>query len=359
MNPPPFHMKVHTMLKSLLAFSLLCISGSLVRAHDAKEEMAQAAKTFLAALTDEQKARTKFDFNAPFTDAEVAQPASPPADERRNWHYVPRPRHGLPIKEMTTEQRLLAHGLLSTGLSHRGYTKAVGIMSLESVLAELENNPKKRDPEMYYFSIFGTPGKEPWGWRVEGHHLSLNFTIADGSPVMTPSFFGTNPGEVKQGPRAGTRVLEAEEELGRALVKSLDEAQRKKAVILEKAPQEILNVPGRNDSKPEGIPWADLTEPQRETLTKLIREYLFRHRPDVAETEFAKVMEKTGTLHFAWAGGLERGEPHYYRVQGGTFVLEYDNVQNGANHVHSVWRDFDHDFGADALAEHYKAAHGK
>jgi hypothetical protein len=345
------------MFKSLFAFSLLFVSVPIAKAHDAKQEMAQAAMAFLSALTEDQKARAKFDFDAPFTDAEVAQPASPPADERRNWHYVPRPRNGLPIKEMTTEQRLLAHGLLSTGLSHRGYTKAVGIMSLESVLAVLENNPKKRDPEMYYFSIFGTPGKEPWGWRVEGHHLSLNFTIAAGATVMTPTFFGTNPGEVKQGPRAGTRVLEAEEELGRALVKSLDEAQRKKAVIMEQAPKEILNVPGRNDSKPEGIPWADLTEPQREILTKLVREYLFRHRPDVAETEFAKVMEKTGTLYFAWAGGLDRGEPHYYRVQGGGFVLEYDNVQNGANHVHSVWRDFDRDFGADVLREHYKAAH--
>ena len=341
------------------ALVLLCVSALLARAHDAKAQMEQAASAFLAALTDDQKARAKFGFDAPFAAETIAKPGLPPTDERRNWHYVPRPRSGLAIKEMTAEQRLLAHGLLSTGLSHRGYTKAVGIMSLESVLAVLENNPKRRDSELYYFSIFGTPGKEPWGWRVEGHHLSLNFTLTTGEPVMTPCFFGTNPGEVKEGPRAGTRVLEAEEELGRALVKSLDEAQRKKAVILEKAPQEILNVPGRNDSKPEGIPWSGLTEAQRETLTKLVREYLFRHRMDVATEQFAKAMEKNNTLHFAWAGGLERGEPHYYRVQGGGFVLEYDNVQNGANHVHSVWRDFDHDFGADALAEHYKAAHGK
>jgi hypothetical protein len=345
------------MSRSILAFTMLCVSATLAWSHDAAEEMALAAKNFISSLGDEQKARAIFDFDAPFKEETVAKPGLPPPDERRNWHYVPRPRSGLPIKDMTTEQRLLTHGLLATGLSHRGYNKAVGIMSLESVLAALENNPKKRDPEMYFFSIFGTPGKEPWAWRVEGHHLSLNFTIAAGVPVMTPSFFGTNPGEVKTGPRAGTWVLEAEEELGRALVKSLDESQLKKAVILGKAPLEILNVPGRNDSKPEGIPWTGLTEPQREILTKLIREYLFRHRPDVAETEFVKVMEKTGTLHFAWAGGLERGEPHYYRVQGGAFVLEYDNVQNGANHVHSVWRDFDRDFGADVLAEHYKAAH--
>lgn len=321
--------------------------------------MTLAAKSFLSALGDEQKARATFDFDAPFDEATLAQPSLPPKDERSNWHFVPRPRRGLPIKDMTTEQRLLAHGLLATGLSHRGYGKAVGIMSLESVLAALENNPQRRDPELYFFSIFGTPGKEPWAWRVEGHHLSLNHTIAAGEIVMTPGFFGTNPGEVKQGPRAGTRLLEAEEELGRALVKSLDETQRKQAVILETAPKEILNVPGRNDSKPEGIPWTGLTEPQREILAKLVREYLFRHRADVAAEEFAKVMAKSGTLHFAWAGGLERGQPHYYRVQGGTFVLEYDNVQNGANHVHSVWRDFDRDFGADILAEHYKSAHGK
>jgi hypothetical protein len=337
---------------------LLCVSAPLALAHEAKVEMEQAAKTFLSALTDEQQSRARFGFDAPCGQETIAQPGLPPPDERRNWHYVPRPRRGLPMREMTAEQRLLAHGLLATGLSHRGHNKAVGIMSLEGVLAALENNPKKRDPELYFFSIFGTPGREPWGWRVEGHHLSLNFTLAAGEPVMTPSFFGTNPGEVKEGPRAGTRLLEAEEDLGRALVKSLDEPQRGKAVILEKAPLEILNVPGRNDSKPEGIPWSALSEAQREILTKLVREYLFRHREDIAGVEFAKIMEKTGTLHFAWAGGLERGQPHYYRVQGGGFVLEYDNVQNGANHVHSIWRDFDHDFGADVLAEHYKAAHG-
>ena len=321
--------------------------------------MTQAAKEFLASLTSEQKTQAAFDFDAPFDEKTTAQPGLPPPDERRNWHYVPRPRSGLSFKEMTPEQRLLAHGLLAAGLSHRGYTKAMGIMSLESVLAELENNPKRRDAELYFFSIFGTPGKEPWAWRVEGHHLSLNFTVAGGEIIMTPGFFGANPAEVMKGPRAGTRVLGAEEELGRALVKSLNDGQRKKAIILEKAPQEIINVPGRNDTKPEGIPWAELTDEQRAILTKLVSEYLFRYRPDIATFEFDKLKKQSSTLHFAWAGGLERGEPHYYRVQGGSFVLEYDNVQNGANHTHSVWRDFDRDFGADVLAEHYKSSHAK
>jgi hypothetical protein len=356
----------HTSLLLVLLLSFV----TLARAHDAPREMEQAAVNLLRSLTTEQKSRALFDFHAPYDPAKAphippsssVQNALPPVDERHNWHFIPRPRAGLPIKDMTTEQRLLAHGLLASGLSHRGYAKAVGIMSLESVLAALENNPTRRDPEIYYFSIFGKPDHAPWGWRVEGHHLSLNFTIAskDAPPVMTPSFFGTNPAEVKSGPRSGTRILAQEEDLALTLVRSLDETQRKQAVIMEHAPKDILNVPGRNDTKPEGIPWADLSETQRGWLSRLIREYLFRHRPDVAETEFSRISQSADALHFAWAGEREQGKPHYYRVQGGSFVLEYDNVQNGANHVHSVWRDFDRDFGNDVLADHYKQhAHGK
>jgi hypothetical protein len=337
------------MCRSILLLILALAQAPLSRAHDASAEMAAAATAFLSALSDEQKGKATFDFAG---------------KDRTDWHFIPRARKGISIKEMTYEQRLLAHALLATGLSHRGYAKAVSIMSLEAVLAELEKGRPGgpvRDPEQYFVSIFGKPGTEPWGWRVEGHHLALNFTSAGGAaPVMTPSFFGTNPGEVKEGPRAGTRLLGVEEELGRSLVKSLTADQKKKAIILAEAPKEIFNVPGRNDTKPEGIAWADLNNQQREMLFKLVSEYVGRHRPDVA-AEDLKRLEKAGygTLHFAWAGGVERGEPHYYRVQSGNFVLEYDNVQNGANHVHSVWRDFDREIGADLLAEHYKPAHKK
>ena len=334
-----------TPLALTLALSLLL---SPLHAHDATDEMADAAKNFLSALTPEQKAKATFDF---------------PGEERKNWHFIPRERKGLQIKEMTQEQRLLAQALLASGLSHRGYAKAVSIMSLEAVLAEMEKDKvggAARDPERYFVSIFGKPGgAEPWGWRVEGHHLSLNFTTAgDAAPAMTPSFFGTNPGEIRTGPRTGTRVLAAEEELGRTLVKALTEEQRKEAVLLAEAPKEILNVPGRNDSAPQGLPQGKMTPEQSAMLVKLIKEYLFRCRPDVAAEDWAKI-EKAGLgkLYFAWAGGFDRGQPHYYRVQGGNFVLEYDNTQNEANHVHSLWRDFDHDFGADLLGEHYKAAH--
>ena len=355
------------MTRAVLLLPLLIpLFAPFAEGHDASAEMAQAAQNFLKALSDEQKAKVSFSFDAantasPLPPPAVGSAAVPATDERRNWHFIPRPRQGLPLKEMTYEQRLIAQALLATGLSHRGYGKAVSIMSLEAVLAILEKDRKggpARDPENYFFSIFGTPGQEPWGWRVEGHHLSLNSTAAGGAaPAMTPSFFGTNPGEVKEGPRAGTRVLGKEEDLGRALVKSLDATQRAIAVIAPEAPKEIFNVPGRNESKPEGIPWGQLDERQRETLMTLIREYLFRNRPDAAAEALAKVAPEK--LHFAWAGGFELGEPHYYRVQAESFVLEYDNTQNGANHVHSVWRDFERDFGMDLLAEHYRTAHGK
>ncbi len=338
-------MKLHRLLPLALAFT--CALSPL-RAHEAGDEMAAAAKNFLVALSPEQRAQARFEF----TDA-----------ERQDWHFIPRPRKGLPIKDMTQEQRLLAHALLSTGLSHRGYAKAVTIMSLEEVLAVLENDTehKKRNPELYFVSVFGTPGgTDPWGWRFEGHHMSLNFTVAgNAAPSLTPSFFGTNPGEVRTGPRTGTRVLGVEEDLGRTLVKSLNEEQRKVAVINATAPKEVLNAPGRVDpTKPEGIAQEKLTADQQAMLTKLVKEYLFSRRPDVATEEWAK-LEKAGLgkLHFAWAGGLERGEPHYYRVQGGNFVLEYDNTQNEANHVHCLWRDFDHDFGMDLLKQHVDAAH--
>ena len=308
--------------------------------------MAAAANNLLAALSPEEKAKAVFEF----ADA-----------ERVNWHFIPRDRKGLLIKEMSQEQRLLAQALLASGLSHRGYGKAVSIMSLEAVLASIEKGSGAvRDPERYFVSIFGTPGKGAWGWRVEGHHLSLNFTSTDtAAPALTPSFFGTNPGQVMQGPRNGTRILGKEEDLGRALAKSLSEEQRKEAVILVEAPKDIFNDPKRVDpTKPEGISQGKLNDAQKAALVELMKEYLFRCRPDVAAEEMARI-EKAGMekIYFAWAGGFERGEPHYYRVQSGNFVLEYDNTQNNANHVHSLWRDFDHDFGHDLLKAHRDAAH--
>lgn len=317
--------------------------------------MAEVADVFLHSLTAEQKARATFEFDD---------------EERINWHFIPRERKGLPMKEMTPQQRLLAHALMNTGLGFRGAAKAVTIMSLEEVLYQIEGADEakraavreKRDPEKYFVSIFGTPDpKGTWGWRIEGHHMSLNFTIKDGQLLRaTPSFMGTNPGELRQGPLTGLRVLGKEEDLGRELVKSLDETQFKTALFDVVAPKEMLTEAAKkvDPLKPEGLSDAQLNADQKAKLHVLIDEYLTRLRPEIAEETWAEI-EKNGPVFFAWAGGKERGEPHYYRVQGKTFLIEYDNVQGNANHPHSVLRSFDGDFGRDLLAEHLKEAHSK
>jgi hypothetical protein len=336
-----------------LAFSSFTPHAAV--AHDAGTQMSAIARVFLAALTPEQKTKACFDFAG---------------EERENWHFIPRERKGLPFKDMTPQQQLLAHALLNTGLSFRGSAKAVTIMSLEEVLYQMEGEGKdevkraavrtKRDPENYFVSIFGEPAdKGAWGWRVEGHHLSLNFTIKDGQMVRaTPSFMGTNPGEIRQGPLTGLRVLGVEEELGRELVKSLTPEQFKTAFVDTTAPKEMITAAEHKVSalSPAGIADSELDAKQKDILSRIIAEYIDRLRPDIAaaaRTEF----KNNGTLYFAWAGGKERGEPHYYRVQGKTFLLEYDNTQNDANHAHTVWRSFDGDFGRDLLSEHVKQAH--
>jgi hypothetical protein len=313
------------------------------------EEMATAASGLWKALTPEQQAKAHFDFKD---------------EERYNWHFIPRERKGLPIKEMTADQKKLAIALLSTALSPKGLEKATTIMSIEQILAEMEGPNRKfpRDPELYFISIFGTPdAKGVWGWRVEGHHVSVNITLAGGKLITsTPAFLGSNPGEVKNGPRKGLRVLGNDEEMGRSIVKSLNDEQKAVAIFTKEAPKEVILVPKERirTLEPVGIGWAKLDAKQQEAVWTLILEYANRLRGEFAEQDIAKI-EKAGRdkLSFGWAGGLERGEPHYYRVQGPTFVIEYDNVQNGANHVHSVWHDPLSNFGEDILRAHHEAEH--
>ena len=331
-------------LAALLAALQFAFASS--HAHPAADEMTSAANKFLAALTPEQKAKAAFEFKA---------------DDRLDWHFIPKERKGLTIKEMSDAQRKLAHTLLRSGMSQHGYAKTTNIMSLEPVLHELEGAGRKfpRDQELYHFFIFGNPEpKGTWGWRFEGHHLSASFTIVKGEFfASTPSFMGSNPAEVRQGPRKGLRVLAGEEDLARQLIKSLDAEQRKAAIFSETAPKEIFTEAKRRVQALEdkGIAAAKLTPPQRRTLMKLIEEYVHRVRPDLAGEDLKKI-EKAGIekIQFAWAGGIEKGEGHYYRVQGPTFLLEYDNTQNNNNHVHAVWRDFANDFGEDLLKKHYQ-----
>lgn len=327
------------------------VTSPILRAHEAAGEMAEAASVWLATLSEEQQELAQFSL----TDS-----------ERENWHFVPKPfegeemRGGLTLKDMRPDQQHLAYALLQTGLSHRGFLSATQIMSLEQVLWELENDPK-RDTSMYYVSIFGEPGAEAWGWRFEGHHLSLNFTISGGKVVSgTPNFFASNPGEVVEGPRKGLRVLAAEEDVAREMVLSLSDEQRAIAVFDKKSPRDILTsaeptVTALGDA---GISWKELEPEQRKQLRKLIHVYVHRLRAEVAKDDLAAIKEAgMENILFAWAGGLEKGEPHYYRVQGPTFLLEYANTQNNASHVHAVWRDFEGDFGRDLLKEHYQAHH--
>jgi len=277
-------------------------------------------------------------------------------EERQNWHYVPRPRKGVPLRQLTREQRELGDTLLRTGLSEEGFEKTKNIRLLDQVLFDESRNPI-RDQEAYFFSIFGEPTAKDWGWRVEGHHLSLNFTVHDGQVASsTPFFFGANPAEIRRGPRAGLRVLAAEEEMGRGLLRSLQGAQREKALISVEAPADIVTGSSRKArlGAPSGIALAEMSPEQARLLMDMIAMYANRLRPELAEMELAKLRQAgLGKIHFAWAGGSAPGQPHYYRIQGPTFVVEYDNTQNNANHIHTVWRDFDNDFGLDPLRAHY------
>jgi hypothetical protein len=333
-------MKSHALLVALIA--LVCPLGHL-HAHGVAAEMAQAATNLLAALKPEQRAQATF----PLTDA-----------ERENWHFIPRPRKGISWRELSLSQQHLAQVLVASPLSHRGNYQVQTIMSLEEILHQMQNRNPIREPGQYYLSIFGAPGIEPWGWRLEGHHLSLNFLVAHGGAIATsPAFFGANPAEVRTGPRTGLRVLEREEELGWQLVRSLDAKQAALAVIATNAPDDILTGTNRRISRlePAGISGRNLNAKQLKLLRELIAAHVRRSRPELAEVELQKIAAAgEARLFFAWAGGLAADQGHYYRIQGPHFIIEFDNTQNQANHIHTVWRDLENDFGDDLLRRHYE-----
>jgi hypothetical protein len=308
--------------------------------------MTAAARAFLGSLTPDQKSRAQLPFAG---------------EERLNWHYVPRERQGLPLKAMTEPQRAAAMSLLRTGLSEKGYTKAETIRALEDVLVEMGGDPKVRDREQYFFTVFGEPAADgTWGWRYEGHHLSQNWTIVKGKAMATtPQFFGANPAEVRQGKMTGTRPLAAEEDLAYELLRSLDANQQKSAIIDVKAPNDILTTNTRQAAIQEdrGLAYAHMTPAQQSLLVKLIDEHAGAQASPVARERLAAVRAGgIDKVKFAWMGGTEKGQGHYYRIQGPLFLVEFDNTQNNANHIHQVWRDFKGDFGRDLLGDHYKSA---
>jgi hypothetical protein len=310
--------------------------------------MSDAAHAYLNSLNAELRSRAVIPFAA---------------DERENWHYIPLDnRKGVALREMTSAQKHLAEALVSAGLSQQGVIRAHTIMSLEDVLkiAEKGKGPE-RDPEKYFLTIFGDPSEQgTWGYRFEGHHVSLNFSVVNGHVASSPSFFGANPETVKDGPRAGLRALAAEEDLGRELIKALTDEQRAVAIVDKAGYKEILTSDSRKaalSGQPNGLPFAKFSAKQKELLNNLVADYAANFPPPVAETRLDKFRKTQDKLFFAWSGGIERGQPHYYRIQTPAILIEFDDTQDNANHIHSVWRDFNGDFGLDLLAQHYQQSH--
>ncbi|MBG47245.1 MAG: hypothetical protein CML05_03030 [Pseudozobellia sp.] len=334
--------------KYLLAYTLC-----LFFLRGQAQELHQLANDFLSSLSKELKEQTLYELTS---------------DERKSFFYTPVYRKGTTFNQYNEAQTKAALALLKASISTEAYEKTEAIMDLENILIVLENNPKmpdgtaKRDPLNYHFWIFGDPAEDQfWGWRFEGHHISLNFLASEGALVSsTPFFLGSNPGRVLEGKRKGHEVLKKETDLGYAMVNALDPEQLKVARFSETAPADMFT---SNHSKAEklahtGIKYSDLTKDQQKTFWNLLQLYLDNYEEKFSE-KFKDKIEKEGIdeLYFAWAGSLERGQGHYYSIQGPTLLIEYDNTQNNNNHVHTVVRDLENDFGDDILQQHYDHDH--
>lgn len=310
------------------------------------EQMVAATTSFLTSLEPDQQQLAQFDFD----DA-----------ERLNWHFIPRTRNGIPLKALSASQRSQAELLLQTFLGSKGLSKSEQIRGLENVLLAIETDGRfVRDAELYYITVFGTPSMTgTWALRYEGHHQALNWTFSGGAGLAsTPQFFGSNPAEVREGPQMGLRVLAAEEDIARTLINSMTPEQRRVAILEGAAPNDIFTGAQKQVTalQPSGIGYEELTIEQQQQLVNLIAEVASTQSDQVAQERMAEIRQAgLEQLSFAWIGSTNRGDPHYYRIQGSGFLIEYDNTQNDANHVHLVWRDFDGDFGRDLIRLHYDA----
>ena len=323
-----------------------------VHKHGSAAGMTKAAKKLVESLSGDQRDKTVYEYMD---------------GERIFWYYPPVNRHGLPLRDMDDDQRQLAYSLMETGLTEDSFEKAKLIIEHESVLGPLEKEAGirsfVRDPDLYYWTVFGDPGSdsEPWGWRVEGHHISLNFSLwGDKFISMTPFFFGANPAEVREGPKKGLRILDRREDLAYELMSSLDKGQTSTATIYGEAPYDILTYNASRVSLPaeEGLPASKMNDTQKDILRSLVKVYVNQVRTDMAEEKWERLeSEGFDGLHWAWGGPTMEGKEHYYRIHGGNFVVEFDNRQNGANHIHSVWRDVENDFANDVLREHLLLYH--
>jgi hypothetical protein len=364
--------------------------------------MAKAANEFVASLTADQRGKAVY----PIT-----------SEEWTRWNFIPAsmfPRNGLSFKELNQTQRQRAHDLMKASLSQSGYTTAASVMQLENVLREMEGPsatagsppaaaqpappappaattadqpagergagrgggqrggrgggdgaagaPVIRDPELYFVTVFGDPSaKGAWGWRLEGHHVSLRFAIDNGRLLVssTPQFLGSNPAEVPYGygPYTGFRVLAAQEDAARALVLALDAKRQALAIVAPNPRGFASGTRVKFDPQaPVGLAMSQMTSAQRDMLMKLIDSYASIMPADIAAGRLAKIKEAgADKIAFAWSGSTEKGRQYQYQVQGPTFLIEHNNTQNNGNHIHAVWRDFNGDFGRDVLAEHMAA----
>jgi hypothetical protein len=302
--------------------------------------------SFLKSLNDEQLSRLIM----PFDDM-----------SRNDWHYLPGmmwPRPGLKIDELNDKQKVEFSQMLQSFLSKSGYDKTQEIIELENVLVELGGNPDFRDAGAYFIAIYGNPRKDSlWSWSFEGHHLSLNFTLLNGKLSTTPRFFGASPATIPEGSRKGERTLHREEDLAFELINALSNHQKEAAVFQSVPFTDIVttNATEVGPLRPVGIEANRLNAEQKNLLKQLLKEYLSSIPKDLAIERESKINdEEFDEIRFGWAGALKKGQGHYYRIQGKSFLIEFDNTQNNANHIHTVWRDFDGDFGRDLIREHYK-----
>lgn len=353
-------MSLPKILLLLSAMSVVAITGVAFVVSHAREQKrlgesggasagAQAARDLLRSLDEQQRKQAALPFEAP---------------ERTRWSYVPKDRPGVPLARLSAPQQALLDPLLKSALSAEGFSKAKSIVAHEAILRDLEReqgvfNWRRRDSGLFFTTLFGEPTpKAPWAWRFEGHHLSVNVTHLEGhTQIVAPLFMGSNPARVPSGPQTGLRILAAEEDLARELVRALPAERRSRAIISDRTFSDIVS---RNDPKVHGIdlqglPADEMSSNEQQLLRRLVELYAHRMTHAAAQEQLERI-ERAGfsKLHFAWAGGVDPGEPHYYRIHGPTVLIEYDNTQNDANHIHSVWRDLERDFGGDALRAHYR-----
>ena len=325
----------------LAAATFLPFGGASAQTVDAGQRIAEAAMRFLSRLDDGQRQQVLIAFEA---------------DNRLDWHYIPRSRQGLTFAAMRPAQAEAARALFASVLNERGLQALDNVRIVEGVLRESQGS--FRDPDRYYLAIFGAPGRFPWGWRLEGHHLSLNVALpAAGHISVTPFFLGSHPATVPSGPHKGLRPLGPQEDLARQLMASLSEADRRAAIIADRAFGDIVAGPGRESElgQPRGLLLSAIDGAARNLVEALIDRFVGTLAPDLMAAQKRRVMEQElGRFRFAWAGPLTLGQGHYFRVHGPATLIEHDNTQSNANHIHSVWRDLSVDFGNDALADHYR-----